>query len=95
MRFLPDISDPGYGGAAAVYNYIHSYNGQRAGDVGARRGGESLGEGGFHTLADYLLSRPRLEDLTPFRARLLVTSLRVFLLSEQKSCISYANLPWP
>ena len=39
MRFLPDISDPGYGGAAAVYNYIHSYNGQRAGDVGARRGG--------------------------------------------------------
>ena len=81
MRFLPDISDPGFGGAAAVYNYIHSYNGQRAGDVGARRGGwgESLGEGGFHTLADYLLSRPRLEDLTPFRARLLVTSLRLFL----------------
>ena len=67
-------------GAAAVYNYIHSNNGQRAGDVGARRGGEeSLGEGGFHTLADYLLSRPRLEDLTPFRARLLVTSLRLFL----------------
>ena len=96
MRFLPDISDPGYGGGRQLFiiTYIHIMD--RGLEMWEQEGGgESLGEGGFHTLADYLLSRPRLEDLTPFRARLLVTSLRVFLLSEQRSCISYANLPWP